>query len=109
MTLTSRVVITGPGTVNPLGLTVAETWAAMTNGVSGIAPLTLFDTKDFLVKVGGEVKNFDPAKYMEAREARRRDRCQQLASAARIFSPDDPLASSSKPMCSKVEIEMIKS
>src|SRR3972149_1925890 len=80
--MTRRVVITGMGTLNPLGHTVAESWDRAANGVAGIAPITLFDTADFLVKVGGEVKNFDPTQYMEAREARRRDRAQQLASAA---------------------------
>lgn len=77
-----RVVITGMGTLNPLGHTVAETWDNLARGVSGIGPITLFDTHNFLVKVAGEVKGFDPAKYMEAREARRRDRNQQLATAA---------------------------
>jgi beta-ketoacyl-acyl-carrier-protein synthase II len=79
--MTRRVVITGMGTLNPCGSTVAETWENITNGRSGIRPITLFDTTNFPVTVGGEVKNFDPAKYMDAREARRRDRCQQLASA----------------------------
>lgn len=77
-----RVVITGMGTLNPVGHTVSETWNNLAHGRSGIAPITLFDTRNFLVKVAGEVKNFDPASYMEAREARRRDRYQQLASAA---------------------------
>ena len=80
--MTRRVVITGMGTLNPLGHTVAETWANMVAGVSGIAPITAFDTSNFLVKIAGEVKGFDPMRYMEAREARRRDRCQQLACAA---------------------------
>lgn len=80
--MSPRIVITGLGTLNPVGHTVAETWDNLTHGRSGIAPITLFDTHNFLVKVAGEVKNFDPAKYMEAREARRRDRSQQLASAA---------------------------
>lgn len=82
MSPSRRVVITGMGTLNPVGHTVQETWDNLAAGVSGIAPISLFDTRNFLVKVGGEVKNFDPARYMEPREARRRDRCQQLASAA---------------------------
>jgi beta-ketoacyl-acyl-carrier-protein synthase II len=80
--MTRRVVITGLGTLNPTGNSVQESWDNVTNGRSGIAPITLFDTTNFLVKVAGEVKGFDPAQYMEAREARRRDRYQQLASAA---------------------------
>src|SRR5687768_11303300 len=80
--MTHRVVITGMGTVNPVGKTVQETWDAISNGRSGIAPITNFDTTDYLVKVAGEVKNFDPAQYMDAKEARRRDRYEQFATAA---------------------------
>jgi beta-ketoacyl-acyl-carrier-protein synthase II len=77
-----RVVITGLGTVNPCGLSVTETWANMSNGRSGIGPLTHFDASAWNVKVAGEVKNFDPTRYIEAKEARRRDRYQHFASAA---------------------------
>lgn len=77
-----RVVVTGMGTVNPLGLTLSETWKNAINGVSGVGPITLFDTSDFQIKSACEVKNFDPADHIPARESRRRDRYQQLASAA---------------------------
>ena len=77
-----RVVVTGVGTVNPTGLTVAESWDNIINGRSGICPITSFKTNDYLVKVAGEVKNFDPTRYMEAREVRRRDRFEQYATAA---------------------------
>ena len=77
-----RVVVTGMGTVNPVGLSVAETWQNITNGVSGVAPIANFDASNYQVKVACEVKNFDPTKYMDAREVRRRDRYQQLATAA---------------------------
>jgi beta-ketoacyl-acyl-carrier-protein synthase II len=77
-----RVVITGMGTVNPIGLTVAETWKNVTNGVSGVGPITLFDSSPLLVHIAAEVKGFDPAKYMDAKEARRRDRFEQLTAVA---------------------------
>ena len=77
-----RIVITGMGTVNPLGLNVAETWKNVTNGVSGVGPITLFDHSNLQVHIACEVKNFDPEKYMEGKEARRRDRFEQLATAA---------------------------
>ncbi len=80
--MTHRVVITGLGTVNPVGLNARETWDNISNGRTGIAPITNFDTTDYLVKVGGEVKNFDPTQYMDAKEARRRDRFEQFATAA---------------------------
>jgi beta-ketoacyl-acyl-carrier-protein synthase II len=77
-----RVVITGLGTINPTGHSVPESWDNIANGRSGIGPITNFDTAEFLVKVAGEVKGFDAGKYMEPREARRRDRYQQFAAAA---------------------------
>ena len=77
-----RVVITGIGTVNPTGLSVAESWDNIVNGRSGICPITNFNAADYLVKVAGEVKHFEPTRYMEAREVRRRDRFEQFATAA---------------------------
>jgi len=70
------------GTVNPLGLSVQETWEKITHGVSGVGPITLFDASQFLVQIACEVKNFNPENYIPAREARRRDRFAQFASAA---------------------------
>ena len=64
-----RVVITGLGTVNPTGNTVAESWAAIKDGRCAVEPITAFDTADFKVKLAAEVKNFDaltsakPAKW----------------------------------------------
>jgi beta-ketoacyl-acyl-carrier-protein synthase II len=80
--MTRRVVITGVGAVTPLGLNVKETWEACLNGRSGVGPITAFDTSNFLVKIAAEVKNFDPAQFMDPKEARRRDRFQQFATAA---------------------------
>ena len=54
-----RVVITGMGTVNPLGNATAESWRAAKAGVNGIAPITLFDTSGQQVKLAGEVKGLD--------------------------------------------------
>src|SRR5919205_1123048 len=77
-----RVVITGMGTVNPLGLTVEESWRNVTNGVSGVGPITVFDSSVLNVHIAAEAKGFEPEKYMDAREARRRDRFEQLGAAA---------------------------
>jgi len=77
-----RVVITGMGTINPLGSDVMETWEALKSGTSGVGQITLFDSSDLLVKIACEVKQFDPTKYMDPRDARRRDRFEQFASAA---------------------------
>lgn len=77
-----RIVITGMGTINPLAHTVKETWEKAINGVSGVGPITLFDTSEWNVKIASEVKGFNPDLYMDFKEARRRDRFEQLAVAA---------------------------
>ena len=77
-----KVVITGMGTINSLGRSTAETWGAVSGGVSGVAPITLFDASDFQVKIACEVKNFNPEEYLPAKEARRRDRFEQFAAVA---------------------------
>ena len=77
-----RIVITGMGTVNPLGMSVAETWRNLTNGVSGVGPIMQFDHSNLMVHIACEVKNFEPEKYMDSKEARRRDRFEQFASVA---------------------------
>jgi beta-ketoacyl-acyl-carrier-protein synthase II len=77
-----RVVITGMGTINPLGHDQDSTWDALISGTSGVSPITLFDSSDLLVHIACEVKEFDPTDYMEVREARRRDRFEQLAAVA---------------------------
>ncbi len=68
-----RVVVTGIGTVNPIGNSVEETWEAVKQGRSGIGKITHFDPTDYPSKVAGEVKNFSPDKYIDKREARRMD------------------------------------
>lgn len=79
--MTRRVVITGMGMVCAVGLTVEESWTNIKNGVSGVAPITHFDTTNYMVKNAAEVKNFDPAKYVGKKEARRRDPYQHFAAA----------------------------
>ena len=80
--LTPRVVITGMGLISPVGLEVDTAWANVTAGRSGIGTITLFDTRDFRVKIAGEAWGFDPLNFMPAREARRADRNVQFALAA---------------------------
>ncbi len=74
-----RVVITGMGTVNSLGNTVAETWEKAKNGISGIGPITRYDPALTETKIAGEVRNFDPAQRLGHKEARRMDRFAQYA------------------------------
>ena len=74
-----RVVITGLGAVTPLGNSMPETWQALVNGVSGIAPITAFDPSNFKTQFAGEVKNFDPTPVIDRKEARKMDRYTQFS------------------------------
>ncbi len=77
-----RVVITGMGTLSPLGLSVDETWSGLVAGRSGITEITQFDASDLPIRIAGEVKGFDPTDYIPLKEARRMARASQLAMAA---------------------------
>jgi 3-oxoacyl-[acyl-carrier-protein] synthase II len=77
-----RVVITGLGAITPLGNNVADYWQGLVDGVSGAAPITLFDASKFKTRFACEVKNFDPSKYLDRKEARKLDRFSQLAIAS---------------------------
>lgn len=77
-----RVVITGLGTLNPLGNDVAATWEAMRAGRSGISPITRFDAAGYETRIAGEVKDFDPVARFGRKEARHMARLTQLALAA---------------------------
>lgn len=77
-----KIVITGMGTVNPVGLNVKDTWKNIVNGVSGVAPITRFDASGWMAQIACEVKDFEPKNYMPVKEARRRDLFEQFATAA---------------------------
>lgn len=77
-----RVVVTGMGTINPLGLSVNEYWEGLAAGKSAIGPITRFDTSNFRVKVDAEVRDFDPTKYMDPKVVDRTSRTIQFAIAA---------------------------
>src|SRR6185437_13664365 len=68
-----RVVVTGLGIVSPVGIGVAESWAAILAGKSGIGRITRFDPTHFPSQIAGEVKDFDVSKWLSAKEARRYD------------------------------------
>ena len=68
-----RVVITGIGPVTPVGIGVDDFWAGLTSGRNGVREITAFDTTDLSVKLAGEVEGFDPADFLDAKEARRTD------------------------------------
>jgi 3-oxoacyl-[acyl-carrier-protein] synthase II len=68
-----RVVVTGLGLISPCGNTVAEGWANVRGGVSGITPIDQYDASAFSTRFAGTIRNFDPTAYMEAKEARKCD------------------------------------
>ena len=76
-----RVVVTGMGALTPIGLSVDEFWQGMMDGRSGAAPITKFDTEPFATKFACEPKGFDPAQYMDRKQARRLDGFCQYALA----------------------------
>jgi 3-oxoacyl-[acyl-carrier-protein] synthase II len=84
-----RVVVTGMGTVNPLGNCVTDYWKAIKNGENGIGKLTRFDTNGFSSKVAGQVKDFAPEKTLDVKEARRMDRFTQYAVVSALEAVGD--------------------
>lgn len=78
----TRVVVTGLGAITPVGNDVASFWQGLKDKKVGIAPITYFDTTDYKAKLAGEVKNFDPKKYMDPKAARRMEPFSQYAVAA---------------------------
>jgi len=77
-----RIVVTGIGAVTPIGDTVDATWDSMMHGRGGIGRITRFDPTPYESQMAGEVKDFDPTKYMDRKDARRTDRFAQFAVAA---------------------------
>lgn len=84
-----RVVITGVGLVTPIGTGVEAFWNALVNGVSGVGPITHFDASEFATRIAAEVKDFDPERYMERKDAKRMDRFVQLSVVASFLALED--------------------
>ena len=78
----SRVFVTGLGAISPIGNDVATTWKNLVNGVSGAGLITAFDASEYPVRIGCEVKDFDPTKWMDRKMAKRTARVTQFAVAA---------------------------
>jgi len=82
--LSNRVVVTGIGVISPLGLDVSSTWQGLVSGKSGVDYITQFDSALFETKIAAEVKDFDPAQYIDHKEMRRMDRFVHFAVAASL-------------------------
>jgi len=92
-----RVVVTGLGALTPVGNTAEELWSALTRGRSGIGPITKFDASEkdpsgafrYPTRIAGEVRNFDPLKFVDKKEARRLDPYLQYAIACAVMAVED--------------------
>jgi 3-oxoacyl-[acyl-carrier-protein] synthase II len=86
---TRRVVVTGLGTLSPVGNTVDEFWSSLVQGRSGVGMITKFDTTGYPTRIAGEVKNFDPLNFVDKKEARRLDPYLQFAVASSVLAVQD--------------------
>lgn len=84
-----RVVITGIGMISPLGIGNEPTWQGLLEGRSGIGPITKFDATDYACRIAGEVKGFDPEKWIEKKEIKKSDTFIHYAVAAAQMAVDD--------------------
>jgi 3-oxoacyl-[acyl-carrier-protein] synthase II len=84
-----RVVVTGIGLVTPLGIGLEKTWKALCAGESGIARITRFDPTDYATQIAGEVKDFDPAAFIEKKEIKKMDLFIHFAVGAAQLATDD--------------------
>ena len=84
-----RVAVTGLGCVTPVGCSKSATWAALTEGRSGITPISFFDATDYPSSIAGEVQDFDPLARLSNKESRKMDRFVQLGMVAGLEAYDD--------------------
>jgi len=93
---TRRVVVTGLGTLSPVGNTADEFWSALLQGRSGLGQITKFDTTGYPTRIAGEVRNFDPLNYVDKKDARRLDPYLQYAVASSALAVQDAALDTSK-------------
>jgi 3-oxoacyl-[acyl-carrier-protein] synthase II len=84
-----RVVVTGLGAITPVGNSAEELWSALTQGRSGIGPITKFDATSYPTRIAGEIRNFDPLAYVDKKDARRLDPYLQYAIASSVQAVSD--------------------
>ena len=84
-----RVVITGAGAVTPVGNTAEEFWTALTQGKSGVGPITRFDSSALPTRIAGEVKGFDSLRYIDKKDDRKFDPFLKYAVACGVMAVED--------------------
>jgi len=85
----NRVVITGVGVVAPNGIGKDEFWSSLKKGVSGVSRITGFDVEQYPVRIAGEIKDFNPSKYIDAKKAKRMSRATRFAVVSAKMAKDD--------------------
>ena len=102
--MSRRVVVTGVGLVSPLGIGTGENWEALCAGRSGIGPITHFDASQYSARIAGEVKGFDPLRFIEKKDVKKMDVFIQLAIAAAQFAMDDAGVSITEDIATRVGV-----
>src|SRR5574337_2130945 len=87
--MNKRVVITGLGVISSIRAGKEDFWSALTAGQSGITPISTFDTSEFSTHLAGEIKDFDPARYVSDKKTKTMGRASQLAVAAAKLAISD--------------------
>ena len=87
--MSRRVVVTGMGMVSPLGNDLASSWEGIVNGRSGIGPITQIDASQFTTRIAGEIRDFDPTKFVSAKDAKRMDPFIHYGVGASFMALDD--------------------
>ena len=98
----NRVVITGLGAVTPIGIGKDEFWKGLLEGKNGIEKITRFDASEYGAQIAGEVKDFDPAAFIDKKEAKRMDRYAQFAVAAAKLAIEDSGIELEKENCDRI-------
>jgi 3-oxoacyl-[acyl-carrier-protein] synthase II len=102
--LSRRVVVTGVGLVSPVGIGTEANWNALCAGQNGIGPITRFDAAQFSARIAGEVKGFEPLKFVEKKDVKKMDVFIQFAIAASQFAMDDAALSVTEDISTRVGV-----
>src|SRR5687768_1810591 len=102
--LSRRVVVTGVGLVSPLGIGTQANWEALSAGQGGIGPITRFDASQHSARIAGEVKGFDPLRFIEKKDVKKMDVFIQLAIAAAQYAMDDAVLSVTEDLAPRVGV-----
>ena len=102
--MSRRVVVTGVGLVSPVGIGTEANWDALCAGQGGIGPITKFDPSQFSARIAGEVKGFDPLRFLEKKDVKKMDVFIQYAIAASQFAMDDAALSVTEDISTRVGV-----